>query len=72
METQTNVKYIRSEQTDKMKFTRKSAGLLFVGSMFIGMAAGWFFENFIMCMFAGMGLGFILMAVVYASQAAKR
>lgn len=69
METQTD---ISSAQTDKTKETRKAGGLLFAGSMFIGMAAGWFFGNFTLCMFAGMGVGFILMAVVYASQAAKK
>ena len=62
----------QAEQTDKMKETKKVGGLLFTGSMFIGMAAGWFFGHFSMCMFAGMGVGFILMAVVYASQAVKK
>ncbi len=64
METQT-------ENTDKMKDSKKTGGLLFTGCMFIGMAAGWFFGHFNVCMFAGMGIGFIMMAVVIASQSSK-
>lgn len=65
METQT-------EQTEKAKAAKKAGGLLFTGSMFIGMAAGWYTGHFNMGMFAGMGVGFILMAVVIASQANSR
>ncbi len=65
METQT-------QETVKTKESKKAGGLLFVGSMFLGMAAGFLFGNFVTYMFAGMGLGFILMAVVIASQAAKK
>jgi hypothetical protein len=62
----------QTTQTDKMKESRKAGGLMFVGSMFLGMAAGWYTGQFIIGMFAGMGIGFILMAVVIASQANKR
>lgn len=72
MKTQTNAEGIPSGQAEKIKETRKVGGLLFIGSMFIGMAAGWFFGNFTTCMFAGMGVGFVLMAVVYASHASKK
>lgn len=65
METQT-------QQTERRKEAKKVGGLLFTGCMFIGMAAGWFFGNFAMCMFAGMGLGFIMMAVVHVSETNKR
>jgi len=65
METQT-------ENTNKMKDAKKTGGLLFVGSMFIGMAIGWYSGHFNIGMFAGMGVGFIMMAVVIASQANKR
>ena len=65
METQT-------QQTDKTKAARKAGGLLFTGSIFIGMAAGWYTGHMNIGMFAGMGIGFILMAVVIASQAAKK
>ena len=58
--------------TDKIKESRKAGGLLFTGSMFMGMAAGWYFGNFTIGMFAGMGIGFILMAVVIASNASKK
>lgn len=64
METQT--------QNENAQASRKAGGLLFTGSMFIGMAAGWYFGNFLIGMFAGMGMGFILMAVVIASQASKK
>lgn len=65
METQT-------QQTEKNNESKKVGGLLFVGCMFIGMAAGFFFGDFTMYMFGGMGLGFIMMAVVHASQSAKK
>ena len=62
----------QNQNIEKIKATRKAGGLMFVGSMFIGMAAGWFYGNLTIGMFAGMGVGFILMAVVIASQANKR
>lgn len=65
METQTH-------QTEKTNESKKVGGLLFVGCMFIGMAAGFFFGNFTMFMFGGMGLGFIMMGVVHASEASKK
>lgn len=65
METQT-------QQTDKTKESKKAGGLLFTGSMFIGMAAGWYYGHMNIGMFAGMGIGFILMAVVIASNSAKK
>ena len=40
--------------------------------MFIGMAIGWYSGAFNIGMFAGMGVGFIMMAVVVASAANKR
>ena len=58
--------------TDKKKEARKVGGLLFVGSMFIGMAIGWYSGHFNIGLFAGMGIGFIMMAVVIASEANKR
>jgi hypothetical protein len=64
METQT-------EKPDAVKEARKTGGLLFSGCMFIGMAAGWFSGAFTIGLFCGMGLGFIMMAVVLMSQTAK-
>ena len=52
---------------EKKKNARKVGGLLSVGCMFIGMAAGWYYDHLNIGMFAGMGIGFILMAVSYAS-----
>jgi len=65
METQT-------QNTEKKKEAKKVGGVLFTGCMFIGMAAGWYFEHFNIGLFAGMGMGFIMMAVVIASAANKR
>ena len=65
METQT-------QQTDKTKESKKAGGLLFTGSMFIGMAAGWYYDHMNIGMFAGMGIGFILMAVVIISNSVKK
>ncbi|HET7818930.1 MAG TPA: hypothetical protein VFL70_06450 [Bacteroidia bacterium] len=59
------------ETQDQKSNKRKSSqvgGLMFVGCMFIGMAGGWYFGNFTIGLFAGMGLGFIMMAVTYASN----
>jgi hypothetical protein len=66
METQSQ------QQIERTKAARKTGGLLFTGSMFVGMAAGWYTGHFNTGLFAGMGMGFIFMAVVIASQAAKR
>jgi hypothetical protein len=65
METQT-------ENNEKSKTTKKVGGLLFAGCMFMGMAAGWYSGHLNIGLFSGMGMGFILMAVVIASQAGKR
>lgn len=61
---------------DSNKGRKKSisqvGGLMFVGCMFIGMAAGWYMGKMTIGMFAGMGVGFIMMAVVYMSEANKK
>ena len=59
-------------QHEKAKVAKKAGGLLFVGCMFLGMAAGWYFDRMNIGMFAGMGVGFIMMAVVIMSEANKR
>ncbi len=63
---------MQTEKTEKMKTARRSGGLLFIGSMFIGMAAGWYTHHMHTAMFAGMGIGFILMALVMVSQTNKK
>jgi len=60
------------EQNDKRKNVSMAAAFLFVGCMFLGMAAGWYLHNMKLGLFGGMGIGFILSAVVYLSQASKR
>ena len=62
----------QTQGTEKKKETKKAGGLLFTGSMFIGMAAGWYFGHLNIGLFAGMGIGFILMAVVILSDSAKK
>ena len=62
----------QDQNQDKAKASRKAGGLLFVGCMFIGMAAGWYFGAYQIGMFGGMGVGFIMMAVVVMSNANKR
>jgi hypothetical protein len=62
---------METQQPNKNKEVRKAGGLLFTGSMFIGMAAGWYMGNLNIGLFAGMGIGFILMAVVILSDRAK-
>lgn len=62
----------QTEKTDKTKEARKIGGILFTGCMFIGMAIGWYSEALTIGMLAGMGLGFIMMAVVMVSATSKK
>jgi hypothetical protein len=62
----------QDQNQDKVKATRKAGGLLFIGCMFVGMGAGWCFGNINAGLFAGMGVGFIMMAVVLLSAASKK
>ena len=63
---------MEDNRKEAKKEAQKVGGLLFVGCMFIGMAAGWYFGKMTIGMFGGMGLGFIMMAVVTMSAANKR
>ena len=63
---------MEDNNNEAKKTAQKVGGLLFVGCMFLGMAAGWYFEAFQIGMFGGMGLGFIMMAVTYMSAANKK
>ncbi len=63
---------MEENNNERKKAARKVGGLLFVGCMFIGMAAGWYFEKPNIGMFGGMGLGFIMMAVSIMSEANRR
>lgn len=56
-----------NSQNEKKQQAKKIGSSLFVGCMFLGMAAGWYFGNFSVGMFGGMGMGFILMAVAVTS-----
>jgi len=60
------------EQDERRGNAKKAGGLLFTGCMFIGMAIGWYIDRFQIGMFGGMGVGFIMMAVVYVSEANKK
>jgi glutamine amidotransferase-like uncharacterized protein len=60
------------DNTNKETGHQKAGGLIFVGCMFIGMAAGWYFGNIKVGMFGGMGIGFLLMAVTVLSAATKK
>ena len=59
-------------QDEKAKAAKRAGGLLFTGCMFIGMAAGWYFEDIKIGLFGGMGIGLIMMAVVVVSSANKK
>ena len=63
---------MEKDNNEAKKTAQKVGGLLFVGCMFLGMAAGWYFQAFQIGMFGGMGLGFIMMAVTYMSAANKK
>ena len=63
---------MEKDNNDSKKTAQKVGGLLFVGCMFLGMAAGWYFSKLNIGLFGGMGLGFIMMAVTYMSAANKK
>lgn len=63
---------MEDNQKEKVKAARRVGGLLFVGCMFLGMAGGWYFGKMNIGLFAGMGIGFIMMAVVTMSEANKK
>ena len=63
---------MENSDKEKKKMANNVGGLLFVGCMFLGMAGGWYFGKMTMGLFAGMGLGFIMMAVVMMSAANKK
>jgi hypothetical protein len=63
---------MEDSKIESKKVARKVGGLLFVGCMFIGMAAGFYFHAVPMGLFGGMGIGFIMMAVATMSDANKR
>ena len=52
------------EKIDDKENKKSASGYLFVGCMFLGMAAGWFTGKFIIGLFAGMGIGFLLSAAI--------
>jgi len=63
---------MEDNNNEAKKTAQKVGGLLFVGCMFLGMAAGWYFGRLTIGMFGGMGIGFIMMAVVWMSAANKK
>ena len=63
---------MENENNDAKKTAQKVGGLLFVGCMFLGMAAGWYFDKLTIGMFGEMGIGFIMMAVTYMSATNKK
>ena len=63
---------MENNNKEAKKTAQSVGGLLFVGCMFLGMAGGWYFGNMLIGLFAGMGLGFIMMAVVVMSAANKK
>ena len=62
----------QNQQLEKTKAAGKAGGLLFIGSMFFGMAIGSYMGDVGMGTMGGMGLGFILMAVVVVSESNKK
>ena len=63
---------MENNNNEAKKTAQKVGGLLFTGCMFLGMAAGWYLEKMTIGIIAGMGMGFILMAVTYMSSANKK
>lgn len=63
---------MEKDNKEAKKTAQKVGGLLFVGCMFLGMAGGKYFGNMPIGLFGGMGIGFIMMAVVWMSAANKK
>ena len=63
---------MEKDNSEAKKTAQKVGGLLFVGCMFVGMAAGKYYESMPIGLFGGMGIGFIMMAVVWMSVANKK
>ena len=66
------IKKMENQNDNYFKAAKKAGGVLFTGCMFIGMALGWYFEKFNIGLFAGMGAGFIMMAVVILSASKRK
>ena len=47
---------------DNAKEARKIG--VFTGFLFLGMAAGYYYKNYLIGMFTGMGIGFLVMAIL--------
>lgn len=63
---------MENNNDNKKSGAQKVAGLLFVACLFLGMAGGWYFGDIKIGLFGGMGVGFLLMAVVYLSESRRR
>lgn len=63
---------MENDQKKPNKSSIKAGGLLFTGCLFLGMAGGYYFGNMLVGIFAGMGLGFVLKAVISLSDAQKK
>lgn len=63
---------MEENKKEAKKTAQNVGGLLFVGCMFLGMAGGWYLGKMVIGIFAGMGIGFIMMAVVLMSAASKK
>ncbi len=59
-------------QQENKKKAKQLGNYLFVGCLFLGMAAGWYTGNLLIGMFAGMGIGFILAGVAFVSLTNKK
>jgi len=63
---------MENQNSNYSKSAKKAGGLLFVGCMFIGMALGYYFENIKIGLFAGMGAGFVMMAVTVLTASKRK
>jgi len=63
---------MENNNNDKKSAAQKAGGLLFTGCLMLGMATGWYFGDIKIGLFGGMGVGFVLMAIVIMSAASKK
>ncbi|MEW6470114.1 MAG: hypothetical protein AB1458_14400 [Bacteroidota bacterium] len=62
---------MENNNKERKAAAQKAGSLLLAGCMFLGMAGGWYFQDIKIGLFAGMGVGLIMMAVTVLSASRK-
>lgn len=60
-----------SEKNELRRKTNGVSGLVFVGCLLLGLAAGFLIGNFVVGILGGLGVGFVLMAIAMSGEDSK-